>query len=69
MKFNERQTGAFAKVLDNVGIAILIGILIGVFVDAKITIVNGVFLGIVSVFCFSYAAFLRRNNGNGRGDE
>jgi hypothetical protein len=68
VKFNQRQKSAFAKVLDNIGTANIIGILIGVFVDAKVTIVNGIALGIVSVLCYSYAAFLRRKE-NGRGDE
>jgi len=62
VKFNLRQKDAFAKVLDNVGTANLIAILVGVFVNSKITLLNGGILATVSVLCFLYAAFLRRGD-------
>lgn len=61
-KFNLRQKDAFAKILDNIGTANLIAILVGIFVESKITLLNGSILGTVSVLCFFCAAFLRKGD-------
>jgi len=61
--FNQRQKKALAQSFDNIAVAITIAILIGAFVnDSKLTLVNGIALGIVSVLFFGYAAFLRRGD-------
>jgi len=59
MKFNKRQKEALAKNFDNIAVAITIAIVVGIFVDSKLTLINGIALGILTVLFFGYAAFLR----------
>lgn len=59
-RFNERQKEAIAKNLDNIGNALVIAILVGVFVESKITWLNGMTLGIAAMYCFVGAVFLRK---------
>ena len=62
MKINKRQKYAVAQNLDNIGTAVLFAILVGVFIDSKLTLVNGIALGIATMLCFGIAAFLRRGD-------
>ncbi len=62
MKFNKRQKDAIAKILDNIGTTLFIAIMVSVFIDSKLTLFNGIALGIFTLQCFSIAAFLRRGD-------
>lgn len=58
--FNVHQKEAIAKILDNIGTAVIIAILIGIFVESKIDFGNGIPLVILALTCFSVGVFLRR---------
>ncbi len=62
MKFNSRQKDAFAKVLDNIGTANIVAILIGSFIESKVSLMQGIALLVMSVAFILYATFLRRGD-------
>lgn len=62
MKINKRQKDAIAKNLDNIGTALFIAMMAGIFVDSKLTLLNGIAMGIFTLHCFGIAAFLRRGD-------
>jgi len=57
--FNQHQKDAMAKNLDNIAVALTIVIVLGVFVDTKLTLLNGIALVFLSVFSFWCAVSLR----------
>ena len=57
--FNRHQKDAFAKNLDNIAVAMAIAIMLGIFIDTRLTLLNGIALGFLTVFFFGYAASLR----------
>ena len=57
--FNRHQKDALAKNLDNIAVALAIAVMFGIFVDTKLTLLNGTVLGFISVLFFGYAASLR----------
>lgn len=63
--FNEKQTEGIAKILDNLGTAILVTLVVGTFIDAKVSLLNGIFLSILGILSIGGAVFLR----GGRSDE
>ncbi len=62
MKFNLRQKEAFAKVLETIGTANIVAILVGSFVDSNVSLVQGIALLVMSVAFIAYATFLRRGD-------
>lgn len=63
MRFNTNQKDAFAKVLDSIGTANVVAILVGTFAgtgSTGLSLLNGIMLGFVSVYCFACAAMLRK---------
>ena len=57
--FNKTQKKALAEVLDNLGSAVMIAMLLGIFIDSKITWANGLAMTIFAVACFAVATLLR----------
>ncbi len=60
--FNRHQKDALAKNLDNIAVALTIVIVLGVFVDTKLILLNGIALGFLSVLFFGHAVYLRRGD-------
>ena len=60
IRFTQKQKDAFAKNFDNIGVAVIIAVLVGAFVESKVSLLNGFMLGIIAIVCFLYAAFLRK---------
>ncbi len=59
IKLNKAQKDALAKNMDNIGVLNTGAIMVGVFVDYKITLTSGIIMAIVSVSLFVFAALLR----------
>ncbi len=59
IKFNQKQKDALAKVCDNIGVLNTGAIIVGVFVDYKITLINGIVMAMLSIFFFGLGLLLR----------
>ena len=59
LKFNQSQKKAIAQNLDNIGTAVVIAILVGIFVDAKLTMLNAFLLAALGLTCYGVAIYLR----------
>ncbi len=60
--FNQKQKDALAKVFDNIGVLNTGAIIMGVFINNNVTLVNGLILGTFSVVLFGFAILLRGDN-------
>jgi hypothetical protein len=59
MKFNRRQRGGLADVLDKSAGASVAGIFVGLFVQHTLTVFNELLLLLIAVACVSLATWLR----------
>jgi len=62
LKFNRSQKKAIAQNLDNIGTAVFIAILVGIFVDAKLTVINAVLLATLGLTSYGVAIYLRKGD-------
>jgi len=62
IKFNQKQKDALAKNFDNIGVLNTGAILVGVFVDSRITLINGIYMAVISLALFGFAALLREGD-------
>ena len=62
MKFNKAQRNGLATVLDNIGTAIFIALIVGIFIESKISFFPGFALVITAIVSVGFALFLRRND-------
>ena len=60
MKFNKNQKNGLATVFDNIGTAVIIGLIIGTFIDSKITLFPAIALSVTGSLAIGIALLLRR---------
>jgi hypothetical protein len=65
--FNKNQSEGLAKVTDNLATAAIVAVLVGGFVDNKISIVQGAVLAFVSI-SFLVIAYILREEGDDNGN-
>ncbi len=59
IKFNRRQTTALASVFDNFATAAAVGVLVGTFVESKVSILNGVIMVAIAIIFIGLGIILR----------
>ncbi len=59
IKFNQRQLSAFAAICDNVATAALIGVIIGTFVESKVSLIDASILVFFTCVLLVSGAILR----------
>jgi putative Ca2+/H+ antiporter (TMEM165/GDT1 family) len=65
--FNKNQSEGLAKVTDNLATAAIVAVLVGGFVDNKISIVQGAVLALVAI-AFLVIAYILREEGEDNGN-
>ena len=65
MKLNKKQKVGLADSLDKIGIAALVGAIVGVFVEDKVTLVNAIILALIGIAAFIVAAILKSGKDEG----
>ena len=65
--FNKNQSEGLAKVTDNLATAAIVAVLVGGFVDNKISIIQGAVLALVAI-TFLVIAYILREEGNDNGN-
>jgi hypothetical protein len=60
MKFNTNQKNGLATVLDNIGTAIFIALIVGIFIESKILFFPGLALVVLAIVSIGTALLLRR---------
>lgn len=60
MKFNTNQKNGLATVLDNIGTAIFIALIVGIFIESKILFFPGLALVVLAIVNIGTALLLRR---------
>lgn len=61
IRFNVRQKRAIAQHLGSVGAGVVLALIVAVFVDAKLTLINAIVMGVFALFCFIGAVWLLRD--------
>lgn len=59
MRFNKNQKKGLATVFDNIGTATILAMIVGVFVESKVTIMTASMLFVFSLTCIVIATLLR----------
>ena len=49
--FNSRQRKSITTILDNIATATIIGAIVGIFIDSKVDIIDGIILFSISLEC------------------
>ena len=64
MKFNKNQRNGLAVILDNMGTATIIALIVGIFIESKITLLPAIALLFLAVVSIGTALLLRSRSSD-----